>query len=110
MLGQRQMCLSSVRTQAANGLNCSLRQSKPFISVIETKKIDSIVRAYEFIEGQKEQGVTRNRLIKQFHGLEEIFLRPGAKCDAVNQIFPTKVRIVRDKVVGRRLLDGSLLG
>ena len=53
--------------------------------------------------------VAGNSLVEQLHGLEQIFLRPRAKRNTVDQVFGLQVGIVRNQIRGRRLLDGDFL-
>ena len=48
-------------------------------------------------------------LVEELHGLEQIFFCTGAKRNAINQVFGSKIEIVRNEVVSWRFLNRDFL-
>jgi hypothetical protein len=57
-----------------DGLNGCFYQFEAFLTVVETKEINPVMRPGELAIGIKERTVACNSLFKELHGLEQIFL------------------------------------
>ena len=101
------MRFSGVGAQAADRLHGCFRQFKARSGVIEAEEINPVMRSRELAISIKEQRIARDGLIKQLHGLQQIFFCPGAKGNAIDEVFGPRVTVVSDKVRGRRLFDGG---
>src|SRR5438128_100968 len=97
MLGDGKMCFSRFGTQTANRLKDCFGQLKSGIRVIKAEEINSVMRSDELTVGIKEQRITGDSLVKQLDGLGQIFLCPGTKCNAIDEIFGSQVLIVGNK-------------
>ena len=95
MLSEGQMYLSGVRAQTADRLNGCFGQSEACLRVVETKEINPVMRSRELKIRGKERRVACNSLLKQLHGLEQIFFCQCAKRNAIDEVFGSQVEIVK---------------
>src|SRR6266496_2039084 len=98
MLSERQMCLSGVGVQIADGVNGCFGQLEACVRVVETKEINQIMRSRELAIGIKERRVACDRPFKQFHALEQIFSYSRTKRKAIDEIFGSQIEIVGNKI------------
>ena len=76
--------------------------------MVETKEVELVMSVGELAIGLEKRGITRDSLVQQIGGLEQVRHRPTAK-QRQKKVSRPEVKIVGDKIRGRWLFNGGFL-